>query len=313
MTLNIKTITDGNLSWHHIETVTPEVIEFLHTTYNFHSLDLEDVASESTHIPKLDTYRNYLFLVLHFPHWNHIEKKVEIFEVDFFVGANYVISIQHGRSKEMKGFFYRCLKNRRVKQDWMNGESGFLLYNLVASLYREARPILNNIGRHISVVEEEVFSGDQGAHLIKELARHRRNVLMFGSIIEPQRHLMSNLANTRKSFLDENLHVYFDDVRDYLDKLWSIIEAYKENVHGLYITVESIINQRTSKVLTILTVISVAFLPHTLLFNLYGMNVPGLPLAKHPNVVWGLVVFLTFVVITGLIVVLRRMKQQGWF
>ena len=133
--MSIKTITEGNISWIHIESVTPEVIEFLRTTYRFHTLDLEDVASESTHIPKLDTYRNYLFLVLHFPQWNHSEKKVEIFEVDFFVGDTYVISIQHGKNKEMTGFFYRCLKNRRIKQDWMSGQSGFLLYNLVVSLY----------------------------------------------------------------------------------------------------------------------------------------------------------------------------------
>jgi magnesium transporter len=259
--MSIKTITEGAIAWHHIETVTPEIIEFLRANYNFHSLDLEDVMSESTHIPKLDTYKDYLFLVLHFPHWNHAEKKVEIFQMDFFVGKNYLISIQHGKNKEMRSFFFRCLKNRKIKQEWMNGQPGFLLYNLIAALFKETRPILNNIGKHISLVEQEVFSGEQGTHLIKELARHRRNVLMFGSIIEPQRYIMSNLAHTHKPFLNQELRDYFDDVRDHLDKFWAIIEAYKENVHGLYITVESIINQRTSKVLTILTVISAALLP----------------------------------------------------
>jgi magnesium transporter len=195
----------------------------------------------------------------------------------------------------------------------MNGQPGFLLYNLIAALFKETRPILNNIGKHISLVEQEVFSGEQGTHLIKELARHRRNVLMFGSIIEPQRYIMSNLAHTHKPFLNQELRDYFDDVRDHLDKFWAIIEAYKENVHGLYITVESIINQRTSKVLTILTVISAALLPHTFFFNLYSMNLPGLPLTHHPGVVWWMLIVLTGIVGATLLITLRRMKRNGWF
>ncbi len=309
----LKTLTEGNLTWINVESVTPEVLADFKTKYNFHQLDLDDIASESTHIPKADVYKNYVFLVLHLPEWSHTEKKITIAQVNIFVGENYVITIPHHNNKEVRALFFRCLKNRTLRHDWMKGSAGFLLYNIMAALFHEARPLLNNIGKHVALAEEEVFAGEQKTNLIKELANHRRNILIYRSIIEPQRYVISSLANIRRPFLEENLGIYFDDVRDYLDKLWVIVETYKETVNGLYMTVESIMNQRTNKVLTILTVISAALLPHTFFFNLYSMNLPGLPLAKNPHLVWSILGILTLLVGTILFVSLRRMKKSGWF
>lgn len=311
--MSVKTLNEGKLNWIHIEDLTEERVAELRTTYGFHQLDLEDVLSDSTHIPKVDVYKNYVFLVLHVPHWNHQEKKITINQVNFFFGENYVITIPHRENKEVRALFFRCLKNRTTRHDWMNGTSGFLVYNIMAALFQEARPLLNNIGKHVALVEEEVFSGEQNTRLIKDLAGHRRNILMYRSIIEPQRYVIASLTNIRRSFMEENLTLYFDDIRDYLDKLWAIVETYKETINGLYITVESIMNQRTNKVLTILTVISAALLPHTFFFNLYSMNLPGLPLSKHPELVWSMLGGLTVIVLVVLALSLRKMKKTGWF
>ncbi len=308
-----KILTEGKLTWTHLENVSPEILAELKAKHNFHQLDLDDIATDSTNIPKVDVYKNYVFLVLHLPHWNPQEKKITISQVNFFVGENFVITIAHHDSKELRSLFFRCLKNRTLKQEWMSGSAGLLLYHLMTELFREARPLLSNIGKHVAMVEEEVFSGEQNTQLIKELAGHRRNILLYRNIIDPQRYVITSLTNIRRPFLDENLVIYFDDIRDYLDNLWAIIETYKETINGLYITVESIMNQRTSKVLTILTVISAALLPHTLFFNLYSMNLPGLPLAKSPHLVWSILGILTIVVLGVLMVTLRRMKKSGWF
>lgn len=307
----IKTIQENNLTWVSIDEVDEEALTFLKTNYHFHPLDLEDIQADAQN-PKIDVYKNYLFLVLHFPQWSHEEKKITSQQVDFFVTDNALITIQHHRNKDIKSFFYRCQKNRRIKAEWMSGTSGYLLYFIIEALFQESRPILNNMGKHISVIEQEVFSGDQGTLLIRDLSVHRRNVLAVARIIEPQRYLISNLSHIRKPFLDESLSIYFDDVRDYLDRLWAIVESYKETVHGLYITVESFINQRTNKVLTIMTIISVALLPHTLFFNFYGMNL-DLPFHTSQTVVWTLLGVLTIGMVGGLIFTLRRMRRSGWF
>ncbi len=133
-------------------------------------------------------------------------------------------------------------------------------------------------------------------------------MLHFRRILDPQRYLVSTLSHTRKPFLDETLSIYFDNIKDYLDKLWVIADTYKETIDGLHLTVESLINQRTNKVIGALTVISVALLPMTLLSGIYGMNIIGLPYAHDPKFVWamfgGMALFIICIIIL--------MKRRKW-
>jgi magnesium transporter len=188
----------------------------------------------------------------------------------------------------------------------MSKNSGYLLNRIIESLFSNTEPILNNIGRQISKLENEVFSKEPDGKIVKELAIHRRNILNFRRIVDPQRYLVSNLTHTRKPFLDESLTLYFDNVNDYLAKIWSIIETYKDTIEGLHVTVESLLTRRTNKVVATLTAISVALLPLTLLSGLYGMNIDNLPLARNPIYVWLMFLSLT----TAILVILIIMKKK---
>src|SRR3989338_1991679 len=302
----IKTLAQGNLNWINIDHLDSEMLSYLKTQYGFHPLDLEDLQSEQQ-IPKLDAYQNYLFIILQFPHWQGETNMIVAQELAIFLGDNYLITIQQNKSKELKNFFYRCLNNRKVKADWMSGSSGYLLYRLIEELFENTRPILNNIGKQISVVESAIFSGEQDTGIIKRLGGHRRNILLFRRILEPQRYLVSTLSHTRKSFLDEHMSLYFDNVHDSLNNMWAIVETFKETVDGLHVTVESLINRRINKLITVLTAFSVSLLPLNLLAGIYGMNI-ALPFQNQPNVIW-----IMFVVLTSLIILLiYALKRHKW-
>ena len=148
----IKIIEQKNLRWINVDTVDAESLQYLKENFNFHHLDLEDIQGESQ-TPKIDVYKNYLFIVLQFPHWSGETQTVIHYEMDIFIGENFLVTIQHIKSKEIKKFFYRCMKNKSIKRDWMSKESGYLLYRIIESLFRQTQPILNNIGKQISDIE----------------------------------------------------------------------------------------------------------------------------------------------------------------
>lgn len=300
----IKVVKNASLRWINIDKVDDEAISYLRKNFNFHHLDIEDLRGESQ-TPKIDTYKNYVFLVLRFPHWRAITKTVAPLEVDFFIGPDYVITVQHSKSKDMKSFFYKVLRNNNVKKNWMSLGPGFLLYKIIESLFHNTQPILNNMGRSIADTEQEIFDGELDPEVVKQLAKHRRNVLGFRRILDPQRYLISSLSHIRKPFLPDEMALYFDNVSDYLTKLWSILNSYRDTISGLHITVESLINQRTNKVIGALTVISVALLPLTLLAGIYGMNIP-LPLAHSPIFVWLMFIGLSAVIIAFIVVMKKK-------
>lgn len=303
----IKTLTTEHLTWINIDQVNNEALNFLRSKYNFHHLDLEDVQGESQ-TPKIDTYKNYLFMVVQFPHWNASLKQVQSHELNVFIGDGYLITIQHNKSKEMKNFFYRCMKNKSVKKDWMSASSGYLLYRLLESLFKNVRPMLNKMGRGLQEIETTVFDETPNSETVKQLAIHRRAVLAFRRTIDPQRYLIANLSHVRKPFLNEETSLYFDDISDYLNKTWVIVDAYRDSIQGLHVTVESLLTQRTNKVISILTVISVGLLPFTVLASIYGMNIDNLPFAHHPYGVWAM--FGGLMILT--IVLMVVMKKKRW-
>ena len=304
--MSVKTLKSKNLTWVNIEKLDDEALEYLKANYKFHHLDYEDLTGEKQ-TPKIDVYKNYLFLILHFPQWHVKGHNVATHEVDIFIGKDYVITVQHSKSKEMKSMFYRCMQNRKIKTSWMENGTGHLLYKITDSLFRNTQPIIDTLGKQINHLENKIFEGEQDLNVVKQLAVHRRNVLHLRRIIDPQRYLVSNLSNIRRPFLDESTSLYFDDVNDYLSKAWSITETYKDTINGLHITVESMINHRTNKVISALTVISVALLPLTLLSGIYGMNIINLPYAKNPMWVWAMFGGL-FTFILGVIWIMKRKK-----
>ena len=61
----VKTVKYNNLTWHYITDFGATELGFLKKNYKFHPLDLKDCAGEIQRT-KIDTYRNYLFLILFF-------------------------------------------------------------------------------------------------------------------------------------------------------------------------------------------------------------------------------------------------------
>ena len=71
--------------------------------------------------------------------------------------------------------------------------------------------------------------------------------------------------------------MYFDDIVDASERVWDLLDNYKEVVEGLESTNESAIQHKQNDVLRILTIFSVTMLPLTLIAGIFGMNVdfPG--------------------------------------
>ena len=72
----------------------------------------------------------------------------------------------------------------------------------------------------------------------------------------------------------EDLDIYYDDLIDSAERIWDLLENYKEVVEALEGTNETAISHRQNRILQVLTVLTVVFLPITFVTNLFGMNVP---------------------------------------
>jgi magnesium transporter len=90
--------TQGSL-WVDISCESVETCEpILRGTFGFHPLAVDD-ALEETHVPKVDDWEQYLYLVLHaFVFDQQADKWLETLELDVFLGPNYLVSIKRAPS-----------------------------------------------------------------------------------------------------------------------------------------------------------------------------------------------------------------------
>ena len=89
----IETIRIGTLKWSHIVRPTDEDLQILKDHYHFHPLDIDDCKATTNLRPKIDIYDDYYFMILHFPGFDQTDTFVDVKEIKFFWGKDFLISI----------------------------------------------------------------------------------------------------------------------------------------------------------------------------------------------------------------------------
>ncbi|MFC1640804.1 magnesium transporter CorA family protein [Patescibacteria group bacterium] len=304
------TIEKRGLTWRSIVDPTFRHMEKIGADYDFHILDIKDSVSKRQ-IPKIEVYRKYLFAVLHFPEYDDNKDMVVTREVDFFIGKNFVVTSRRGAFTGMKTMEKLLESDGKLMSSSTRRKPAYAFYVAINQLYNNGFSILDKIGKQINETEQKIFAkhGSQNEEAVHDLSNLRRNVLRLARIIEPQLRITKQMQKVSTRYWLKDAQIYFDDIDDHLEKMWVIIQAYEKQLDSLYQTNETLIGHRTNRIVMMLTVFSVTFLPMTLIASMYGMNVEYLPLRGHPFVFWGIVIF-TVILITATFLVLRRRR---WF
>src|SRR5206468_11679114 len=100
----------------------------------------------------------------------------------------------------------------------------------------------------------------------------KQEIISYRKIIKPERPTLRLLERYVERFLPQELELYFDDIADASERIWDILDNYKEVVEALEDTNESAINHRQNDILRVLTAVSVILLPITLISAIVGMN-----------------------------------------
>jgi magnesium transporter len=166
--------------------------------------------------------------------------------------------------------------NEEVRRRAFAEGTGRLLYEILDDLFDYCFPILDKIGHKLDTVEDQMFEG-RAEDVVRDLSNVKQEIISYRKIIKPERPTLRLLERRIERFLPEELDLYFDDVVDAAERIWDLLDNYKEVVEALESTNESVISHRQNDVLRLLTIISVTMLPLTLITGVFGMNVlyPG--------------------------------------
>ena len=243
---------------------------WLEEHFDFHALDLEDVLSRNQR-PKIDVYDDYLFIVLHFPVFDPAAGRLGTGELDLFVGPGYVVTIPNQPLQPVEYLFERCRAKEELREQLFSRGSGYLLYRLVDDSFDYCFPMLRKIGNKLDALEDDIFEG-RSEEVVRDISNVKQEIINFRKVIRPQRPVLRDLEKVKQRYLatDLDLEIYFDDIVDAHERIWDMLENYKEVVEALEETNESVISHRVNDILRVLTSISVIVLPLTLIASIWG-------------------------------------------
>jgi magnesium transporter len=268
-------LTAGGLTWIHLDAPDHATLTELAERFGWHALDVEDVLSKRQR-PKVDEYPEYLFSVLHFPFYDKTVQRLNAAELDVFLGPGYLVTLPNVELLPVTRLFQRCVDDADLRENLFGKGAGYLLYHVLDDLFDYCFPILDKIAHKLDAIEDDIEQ-EAFEEVVRDISKAKQEIISYRKIVKPQRPALRVLEGHVRRFLAEELELYFDDLVDASERIWDLLDNYKEVVEALEATNESAISHRQNDVLRLLTIISVTMLPLTVITGLFGMNVlfPG--------------------------------------
>jgi magnesium transporter len=301
----VEEVSAAGLRWYYAQDPSSADIAWLAEHFAFHPLDLEDVASINQR-PKLDVYDDYLFLVVQFPRFDKETGRLHPAELDVFIGPDYVVTLPEEPIVPLPAMWERVQEQPEVREGMFVGGSGRLLYEILDRCVDACFPMLGQLGRKLRRLEDDIFEG-RSREIVREISNTKQEIINFRAMIRPQRAVFRALERAKQRHFGEELDVYFDDLTDASERIWDVLENFKEIVEALESSNESVLSHRLNDVLRVLTAASVVLLPLTLIASIWGMNVP-VPGEGTPLTFW-LIMGAMALLLVGMVLYFRR---RGW-
>jgi magnesium transporter len=256
------------LLWVDFSDEPPENCLPILASFGFHPLAIED-ALQQTHVPKLDDWGDYLYIVLNYMTVakNGDEWDTDIDELDIFLGKNYIVTHHDFPLPAVDETWNSCDRDLRVLQDGAD----HILYKIADKLIAGYMPAVEKIDETIDQIEDQVFD-KPSPQTLERLFALKRTLLAMRRILLPQREVMNKLARDDYQVIDPRDRIFFRDLYDHLVRLHDLNESLRDLVGGALDTYLSVINNRMNDIMKTLTIITTLFMPITFVTGFFGMN-----------------------------------------
>ncbi|WMD08059.1 magnesium and cobalt transport protein CorA [Streptomyces sp. FXY-T5] len=277
--------------------------------FDLHPLAVED-AIEAHQRPKLERYGETLFAV--FKTVCYVEHEeltatsevVNTGEIMVFVGADFVITVRHGRHGSLGPL------REELESDpgqLAKGPSA-VLHALADHVVDDYLTVTDAVQSDIDQVETDVFSETGARTDPGRIYQLKRELLELKRAVVPLSRPLEDLATRPIRAVDPEIQAYFRDVSDHLLRAKEQIAAFDEllnsilQAHLAQVTVAQ--NEDMRKITAWAAIVAVP----TMVCGVYGMNFDHMP-ELHWRYGYGMVIG---VISVACLALYRGFRRSGW-
>jgi magnesium transporter len=288
--------------WVDLSAPAEEEGRLLSDVFHFHPLAVEDAMSV-LQFPKIESYKDYLYLVLHGIDVKRSGARFATHDVDFFLGPNYLVTVHGGHSRSIAKLREVCDRNARILAEGPVG----VLHRIIDSMVDNYRPVIEDFEKRTAMLEEQSFQAHES--LVRQVLKLKRDLASMRRVLIPQRDAIGRLARREFPQISDEMAYRFRDVYDHVVRLTEEAFLFQDRVTGIIDINMAAVSNRLNQVMKVLTVMSTIFLPLTVLTGMWGMNIPLPTFPGGPNAQFWWLAGIMVVMVGGMLTVFRR---RGW-
>jgi magnesium transporter len=276
--------------------------QILQDIFGFHPLAIDDALRE-THIPKVDDWGQYIYLVMRGVSLGPGETvEIQIPELDIYLGTNYMVTYHETPLEAIDKIWRLCQRDHR----YLTRGTANLFYHLADEFVNQYMLVIEQMEEIIEQIEDDIFD-TQKPDTLNQIFSLKRALLQLRRTLLPQREVFNKLARGDFELIQDHDRVYFRDVYDHLVRLQEINESLRDLVGGALDIYMSVINNRMNEIMKVLTIIATTFIPLSFFTGIYGMNFIYMP---ELQLRWGYFILLAFLgmIFIGMLIFFKRKK-----
>jgi len=264
----------GGYVWVDLYEPAREDLVALAEPFGLHPLAIEDCLDENQ-VPKLEDFPSNTFILFNRFHFR--EHALAIEEVDFFLGAGFLVSVAaHGLEL---GAHERLEEAIRLEQASIGKGPDYLLHVILDRIVDDKLLAIEALQDDLDATEEEALRKGPSGFNPADVLHLRRNLLALRKSLFHEREILVKICRRDSPFISEAAIYHFRDIYDHLVKFVEVVEICRELIGTLMELHLSLVNNelarlgnRTNQVVRRLTFITTIFMPLSFLAGVGGMS-----------------------------------------
>ena len=289
----------GTLLWIHLDREGGDAQQWVREKSGLDSIVAEALLAEESR-PRYFTTGEGLLVNLRGVNLNPGADPEDMVSIRIWIEPTRIITVRHRPLMAVRDMVDKLGQRIGPKN------SGEFLAMAADHLIARMGPVIHALDDTADALEDQMIE-QASSGLRGSLGALRREAIALRRYIAPQREVMARLQHEPLSWLNQGHKLRLRETTDHLLRYLEDLDAARERIAVMQEELTNRLAEQLNRTMYIIALVTVVFLPLSLLTGLLGINVAGIPGAENH---WAFVAVCSLLVILAIlqIIIFRRLK-----
>lgn len=280
----------------------PQELEqaLLQNEFKIDELDVEE-AQRPRHPPTYRASEQYLFVLLKPLVASSHNLDFATLQLALFVGQHFLVTRHTAESPHLERLWQHAVESSPEETTPLT-----ILEGMSQRIVDRYGAVLLDLETRVDEIEETLFKGNSEA-MLQELVTYNTQLRGMRRIINYHLNVFDGLRHDPTLKADKEAKAEMTDIHAVMDRFNTLADLYQNVISDLIDGYISLNGHRLNQIMKVLTIVTVMFVPLSLLVGIYGMNFENIPELKIQD---GYYILLTVMglIAGGLLMLFRRLR-----